>query len=51
MAGYKYPRHVEFVDHLPTTATGKVAKRLLDTTGSNVRDVDPTLREVGASLV
>ena len=23
------PRHVEFVDHLPKTATGKIAKREL----------------------
>jgi acyl-CoA synthetase (AMP-forming)/AMP-acid ligase II len=26
MAGYKVPRHVEFVDRLPTNATGKVVK-------------------------
>ena len=29
MAGYKYPRAVEFVDALPMTATGKVLKREL----------------------
>ena len=30
MAGYKYPRIVEFVDDLPMTATGKILKRELD---------------------
>ena len=30
MAGYKYPRIVEFVDALPMTATGKILKRELD---------------------
>ncbi|WP_033292495.1 long-chain-fatty-acid--CoA ligase [Amycolatopsis jejuensis] len=30
IAAYKYPRIVEFVDALPMTATGKVAKRELD---------------------
>jgi long-chain acyl-CoA synthetase len=29
MAGYKYPRIVEFVDSLPMTATGKILKREL----------------------
>ncbi|MEU9858541.1 long-chain fatty acid--CoA ligase [Streptomyces sp. NPDC047974] len=29
MAGYKYPRIVEVVDSLPTTATGKILKRQL----------------------
>jgi long-chain acyl-CoA synthetase len=29
MAGYKYPRVVEFVDELPMTATGKILKREL----------------------
>ncbi|MFC6286457.1 long-chain fatty acid--CoA ligase [Nocardioides sp. GCM10027113] len=29
MAGYKYPRIVEFVDTLPMTATGKILKREL----------------------
>jgi long-chain acyl-CoA synthetase len=29
MAGYKYPRMVEFVDALPMTATGKILKREL----------------------
>jgi long-chain acyl-CoA synthetase len=29
MAGYKYPRIVEFVDALPMTATGKILKREL----------------------
>jgi long-chain acyl-CoA synthetase len=29
MAGYKYPRVVEFVDSLPMTATGKILKREL----------------------
>ena len=29
MAGYKYPRMVEFVDELPMTATGKILKREL----------------------
>jgi long-chain acyl-CoA synthetase len=29
MAGYKYPRVVEFVDALPMTATGKILKREL----------------------
>ncbi|MFE3777642.1 AMP-binding protein, partial [Amycolatopsis sp. NPDC059090] len=29
MAGYKYPRIVEIVDSLPTTATGKILKRQL----------------------
>ncbi|MBD8868264.1 long-chain-fatty-acid--CoA ligase [Nocardioides donggukensis] len=29
MAGYKYPRVVEFVDDLPMTATGKILKREL----------------------
>ncbi len=29
MANYKYPRHVEFVDALPMTATGKILKREL----------------------
>ena len=27
MAAYKYPRHIEFVDALPMTATGKILKR------------------------
>ena len=26
MAGYKVPRYVEFLDELPTNATGKVVK-------------------------
>jgi long-chain acyl-CoA synthetase len=30
-AGYKYPRHVEFRDTLPTNATGKILKRELRT--------------------
>ncbi|MFZ5633337.1 MAG: AMP-binding protein [Bacillota bacterium] len=29
MAAYKYPRHVEFRDSLPTTGTGKLLRRLL----------------------
>jgi long-chain acyl-CoA synthetase len=29
MAGYKYPRIVQFVDELPMTATGKILKREL----------------------
>ena len=29
MASYKYPRHVEFKDALPMTATGKILKREL----------------------
>ena len=29
MAGYKYPRVVEFVPSLPMTATGKILKREL----------------------
>ncbi len=29
MAGYKYPRQVEFVESLPMTATGKILKREL----------------------
>ncbi|WP_342661070.1 Long-chain-fatty-acid--CoA ligase [Rhodococcus ruber] len=29
MAGYKYPRHIEFVTVLPMTATGKILKREL----------------------
>jgi acyl-CoA synthetase (AMP-forming)/AMP-acid ligase II len=29
LAGYKRPRHVEFVDELPRNATGKVLKRIL----------------------
>ncbi|MCD4524159.1 long-chain fatty acid--CoA ligase [Nocardioides sp. cx-173] len=29
MAGYKYPRQVQFVDALPMTATGKILKREL----------------------
>jgi long-chain acyl-CoA synthetase len=29
MAGYKYPRIVQFVDALPMTATGKILKREL----------------------
>jgi long-chain acyl-CoA synthetase len=29
MAGYKYPRTVEFRDSLPMTATGKILKREL----------------------
>ena len=29
MASYKYPRHVEFRDSLPTTSSGKVLRRLL----------------------
>ena len=29
MAGYKYPRMVEFVDALPMTSTGKILKREL----------------------
>ncbi|BCT68113.1 long-chain fatty acid--CoA ligase [Nitrosospira sp. NRS527] len=28
-AAYKYPRHIEFRDHLPTSATGKILKREL----------------------
>lgn len=31
MAGYKYPRLIEFVDVLPTNATGKILKRELRT--------------------
>jgi long-chain acyl-CoA synthetase len=35
MAGYKYPRLVEFLDVLPTNATGKILKReLRDTHGT-----------------
>ncbi|MBX6396065.1 MAG: AMP-binding protein, partial [Alicyclobacillaceae bacterium] len=29
MAAYKYPRHVEFRDSLPTSGTGKLLRRLL----------------------
>ena len=29
VASYKYPRHVEFIKALPTTATGKILKREL----------------------
>jgi long-chain acyl-CoA synthetase len=29
MAAYKYPRHVEFIDELPKTASGKVLRREL----------------------
>ncbi|WP_235816489.1 AMP-binding protein [Bacillus massilinigeriensis] len=29
MAAYKYPRYVEFIDQLPTTASGKVLRKLL----------------------
>lgn len=29
MAAYKYPRHIEFRDSLPTTSAGKVLRRLL----------------------
>jgi acyl-coenzyme A synthetase/AMP-(fatty) acid ligase len=29
MAGYKYPRKIEFVDALPKTASGKVKRREL----------------------
>lgn len=29
MAGYKYPRHVEFRDNLPMNATGKILKTAL----------------------
>jgi long-chain acyl-CoA synthetase len=29
MAAYKYPRHVEFLDSLPATSSGKVLRRLL----------------------
>ena len=28
-AAYKYPRHIEFRDQLPTGATGKILKREL----------------------
>jgi len=31
MAGYKYPRIIEFRDHLPVSATGKILKRELRT--------------------
>jgi long-chain acyl-CoA synthetase len=31
MASYKYPRHIEFVESLPTSATGKILKRELRT--------------------
>ena len=29
MAAYKYPRHVEMVDELPKTVTGKILRREL----------------------
>ena len=29
MAAYKYPRHIEFRESLPMTATGKILKREL----------------------
>jgi long-chain acyl-CoA synthetase len=29
MAAYKYPRHVEIVDAIPKTATGKVMRAVL----------------------
>ncbi|WP_068673309.1 AMP-binding protein [Oceanobacillus sp. Castelsardo] len=29
MAAYKYPRFIEFIDHLPATSSGKVLRRLL----------------------
>jgi long-chain acyl-CoA synthetase len=33
MAAYKYPREIEFRDALPVTATGKILKRELKTSG------------------
>ena len=29
MAAYKYPRHVEIIDELPKTVTGKILRREL----------------------
>jgi acetyl-CoA synthetase len=29
LAAYEYPRHVEFIDELPMTTTGKVMRRRL----------------------
>jgi long-chain acyl-CoA synthetase len=29
MAAYKYPRHVEILDELPKTTTGKILRRQL----------------------
>ena len=29
LAAHEYPREIEFVDQLPTTATGKIMRRLL----------------------
>ncbi len=37
MAGYKYPRIVEFVDSLPMTATGKILKRELSSSDRRTR--------------
>ncbi|WP_328920225.1 long-chain fatty acid--CoA ligase [Streptomyces sp. NBC_00208] len=50
MAGYKYPRLVEFLDVLPTNATGKILKReLQDTHGDSLsRAVTPT-RDTGTA--
>ncbi|WP_331719935.1 long-chain fatty acid--CoA ligase [Streptomyces sp. NBC_00147] len=39
MAGYKYPRFVQFCDALPTTATGKILKRELREAGASSRTV------------
>ena len=44
MAGYKYPRIVEFVDALPMTATGKILKRELQL-------MRPLLIALGAVMV
>jgi long-chain acyl-CoA synthetase len=46
MAQYKYPRHIEFCDTLPMTATGKVLKREL--AEQDARKV-PTRAVVGES--
>ena len=34
MAAYKYPRFVEIVDDLPKTTSGKIMRRLLQTTAA-----------------
>jgi acetyl-CoA synthetase len=33
LAAHEYPRHVEFTDNLPMTATGKVLRRELRARG------------------
>jgi acyl-coenzyme A synthetase/AMP-(fatty) acid ligase len=38
LAPYKYPRHVEFVEELPKTPSGKIKRRLLRESGSTWSD-------------